>query len=184
MNEREDNASITHMVAKFEKVSWKQFQIDWINIFGEGNKIHIEDIRSIYDNIKLPKRATTGSAGYDFFSPSSFTLQPSFTINIPTGIRVKIEDGWMLQMFPRSGLGFKYRLQLNNTVGIIDSDYYYSDNEGHIFVKITNDTNEGKVIKIQPGEGFVQGIFIPYGITVDDSTTGIRNGGFGSTDES
>lgn len=72
-------------------------------------------------------------------------------------------------------------MQLNNTVGIIDSDYYYSDNEGHIFSKITNDTNEGKTIKILSGDGFMQGIFVEYGITFDDDTEEIRNGGFGST---
>ena len=81
----------------------------------------------------------------------------------------------------RSGLGFKYRLQLNNTVGIIDSDYYYSDNEGQIFAKITNDSNEGKTVEVEAGDGFMQGIFVQYGITLDDDVTEVRNGGFGST---
>ena len=87
----------------------------------------------------------------------------------------------MLKCHPRSGLGFKYRLQLNNTVGIIDSDYYYSDNEGHIFAKITNDSNEGKTVELKAGNGFMQGIFVEYGITVDDNVQTVRNGGFGST---
>lgn len=87
----------------------------------------------------------------------------------------------MLQLFPRSGLGFKYRMQLNNTVGIIDSDYFYSDNEGHIFAKITNDSNEGKALEVAAGSGFMQGIFLQYGITEDDEADGVRNGGFGST---
>ena len=84
-------------------------------------------------------------------------------------------------LYPRSGLGFKYRLQLNNTVGIIDSDYFHSDNEGHIFAKITNDSNEGKTLSLEKGAGFMQGIFVEYGITVDDDVTASRNGGFGST---
>ena len=92
-----------------------------------------------------------------------------------------MEEDYVLKLYPRSGLGFKYRLQLNNTVGIIDSDYYYSDNEGHIFAKITNDSNENKTVNIAEGTGFMQGIFIEYGITVDDDATEIRNGGFGST---
>ena len=87
----------------------------------------------------------------------------------------------MLKCYPRSGLGFKYRLQLNNTVGIIDSDYYDSDNEGHIFVKLTNDSNEGKVVSIDAGMGMMQGIFVEYGITLDDEADAVRNGGFGST---
>ena len=88
---------------------------------------------------------------------------------------------WVLKCYPRSGLGFKYRLQLNNTVGIIDSDYFYSDNEGHIFAKLTNDSKEGKIVEIAAGTGFMQGIFVEYGITVDDDVTDVRNGGFGST---
>ena len=139
------------------------------------------DIRDMYESLELPKRATTGSAGYDFYAPFSFSLPPAATIKIPTGIRAKMDEGWVLKVYPRSGLGFKYRLQMNNTVGIIDSDYYYSDNEGHIFIKMTNDSNEGKTVEVSQGSGFAQGIFLEYGITVDDDTEGIRNGGFGST---
>ncbi len=165
-------------IAEFCKVSLKQFTEGWQDTFPESTA---EEIQSVYENIKLPRRATAGSAGYDFFSPLSFTLNPGETVRIPTGIRVKMENGWVLKLYPRSGLGFKYRLQLNNTVGIIDSDYYGSDNEGHIFAKITNDSNEGKAITMKTGEGFMQGIFVEYGITWDDDATEARNGGFGST---
>lgn len=170
-------------VAQFEKVSWNQFQKDYVDTFGEGKTIDMNDVKEIYENIQLPTRATSGSAGYDFKSPIDFKLKPGSTIKIPTGIKVKIDDGWVLKCYPRSGLGFKYRLQLNNTVGIIDSDYYYSDNEGHIFAKLTNDTNEEKTVEIAAGSGFMQGIFVEYGITVDDDVTDVRNGGFGSTGE-
>lgn len=158
-------------IAKFEKVSLKQFK--------EG--CERGDAEKIYEGIKLPKRATAGSAGYDFFAPFDIELKPGETAKIPTGIRVLIEEGWVLKIYPRSGLGFKYRLQLNNTVGIIDSDYSSSDNEGHIFIKVTNDSNEGKTLTIPAGTGFAQGIFVEYGITVDDDAAGVRNGGFGST---
>ncbi|MBQ3472031.1 MAG: deoxyuridine 5'-triphosphate nucleotidohydrolase, partial [Clostridia bacterium] len=131
--------------------------------------------------IKRPHRATTGSAGYDVVAPLSLELKVGESIKIPTGIRVKINDGWVLKIYPRSGLGFKFRLQMNNTVGIIDSDYYSSDNEGHIFCKIMNDSNEGKTVSLEKGAGFCQGIFVEYGITFDDDVTDERNGGFGST---
>ncbi len=147
-------------IAKFEKVSPEQFKAD----FGENSE-------AVYNEIKLPRRATTGSAGYDFFSTVSFTLEPGEEIKIPTGIRVRIDDGWVLKIYPRSGLGFKFRLQLNNTVGIIDSDYYNSSNQGHIFIKLTNDGKSGKAVSIKQGEAFAQGIFIEYGITVDDEVT-------------
>ena len=171
-----------HRIAKFEKVSWKRFLADYLDTFGENTTVDINEVKRIYDDIELPKRATTGSAGYDFKSPISFHLKPNETIKIPTGIRVSIDEGWVLKIYPRSSLGFKYRLQLNNTVGIIDSDYYYSDNEGHIFAKLTNNTNEGKTVEIAVGSGFMQGIFVEYGITYDDSVDVKRNGGFGSTD--
>lgn len=129
----------------------------------------------------LPKRATAGSAGYDFYTPIPLHLAPGETVKVPTGIRCRMENGWVLQLYPRSGLGFSYRLQLNNTVGIIDSDYYDSDNEGHIFIKITNDSNEGRVLSLPTGSAFAQGLFVPFGITEDDAVTAIRNGGLGST---
>lgn len=165
-------------IAKFSKVSFARFAEDWLDTFPNSTEAEAAEV---YDHIKLPKRATSGSAGYDFYSPSDFELAPSETVKIPTGIRVEIVDGWVLKCYPRSGLGFKYRLQLNNTVGIIDSDYFHSDNEGHIFAKITNDSNEGKTLSLEKGAGFMQGIFVEYGITVDDDVTVSRNGGFGST---
>lgn len=177
-------------IAQFEKVSKDRFIKDWSSTISSGKlstytdkpiEEQLKEVKHIYDDIKLPKRATSGSAGYDFYSPLAFSLKPSETILIPTGIRVKIEEGWVLKFYPRSGLGFKYRLQLNNTVGIIDSDYYGSDNEGHIFCKLTNDSNEGKIVSIEKGAGFMQGIFVEYGITFDDDVADIRNGGFGST---
>lgn len=155
-------------IAKFEKVSEAEF-------------LKACDSLEVYNDIKLPKRATVGSAGYDFYAPFDITLAPGETIKIPTGIRVKMEVNYVLKLYPRSGLGFKFRLQLNNTVGIIDSDYFNSDNEGHIFAKITNDSKEEKVLSVEKGAGFMQGIFLEYGITVDDDADGVRNGGFGST---
>lgn len=165
-------------IAQFFKVSPENFRSAMKEEFPQYAE---DDIRKMYESIRLPRRATRGSAGYDFFAPFSFTLPPASTIKIPTGIRVKMDQDWVLKLYPRSGLGFKYRLQMNNTVGIIDSDYYDSDNEGHIFIKMTNDSNEGKTVEVAQGTGFAQGIFLEYGITVDDDVESIRNGGFGST---
>ena len=159
------------MSTLFHKVSLNQFA--WA--YKDNN------VENIYNDIKLPQRDTKGSARYDFFAPFDFTLKPNETITIPTGIRCEMDENRVLMIFPRSGLGFKYRMQLNNTVGIIDSDYFYSDNEGHIFIKITNNTNEDKVIEVKKGQGFAQGLFMQYFLTDDDDASAIRNGGFGST---
>lgn len=164
-------------IARFHKVSEDRFTADWMDTFG-GSR---EEAKAVYEKIRLPRRATAGSAGYDFFAPAEFVIYPGETIKIPTGVRVEMEQEWVLKCYPRSGLGFKYRLQLNNTVGIIDSDYFYSDNEGHIFAKLTNDTNEEKTLTIPADTGFMQGIFVEYGVTWDDDVTDVRNGGLGST---
>lgn len=160
-------------VNKFEKVSFKQYE----------SAINSDcDLMQEYQDIKLPKRATRGSAGYDIFSPFDFQIEAGETIKIPTGIKVHIKDGRFLGILPRSGHGFKYRIQLDNTMGVIDADYINSDNEGHIFIKITNNSNEGKRLEVSKGGAFAQGIFFKFDITEDDDTEGIRNGGFGSTD--
>lgn len=171
-------------IAKFEKVSFKQFYDDFREIVERedwNNKKEFDDktIKEIYDEIKIPERATIGSAGYDFFIPVNVVLFRSQYALIPTGIRCNIEDGWVLNLYPRSGLGFKNKLHLYNTVGIIDSDYYFSKNEGHIIAKIAAEHET----HIHMGGAFIQGIFTPYGITVDDNVVNIRNGGFGSTNK-
>ena len=166
-------------IAKFHKVSFEQFKESWDDSFPGASE---EEIKEIYDQIKLPKRATRGSAGYDFFSPVDFELKPGETIKIPTGIRVFIESDWVLNIFPRSGLGFKYYARLANTVGIVDSDYADNEgNEGHIFVKIRNEGD--KPMSINPGDGICQFIFQKYFTTEDDEAEGTREGGFGSTDK-
>ena len=130
---------------------------------------------------RLPTRAASGADVYDYYAPRGIACKPGKTFKVLTGIRARIDEGWVRTLYPRSRLGFRYRLQLNNTVGVIDSDYYGSDNEGHIQAKITNDSREGKELKLEAGTGFMQGIFLEYGITEDDDADEIRNGGFGST---
>lgn len=166
-------------VGIFKKVSFAQFKADWDKLRAEDG-LDEEELRSVYENITLPKRGTIGSAGYDFVSPFPFSLRPGEDIVIPTGIRAGIAEGWVLMIFPRSGMGFKYYERCANTVPIIDSDYYFSDNGGHIMLKLRNDFSHFEMI-VRAGDKLVQGVFLPYGITMDDDATETRNGGFGST---
>ena len=154
-------------LAKFEKVTFATFSAN--------------GTRETYDMIKLPKRATAKSAGYDFYAPTALTIAPGETVTVATGVRALMPDSWCLMIFPRSGLGFKYKLRLNNTVGIIDADYSDSDNEGHIFIRMTNESD--KLLEIPQGSAFAQGIFVQYLLTEDDNTVETRNGGMGSTDK-
>lgn len=184
-------------IAKFEKVSFEQYLEDYIKLFPDTN-IESQDvlnqIKTEFDAIQLPKRTTAGSAGYDFYAPFDFIVNKTFvvsrnvitvgeingdTIIIPTGIRCRIDQDWVLQIYPRSSLGFKYQMGFANNVPIIDSDYYYATNEGHIMLKVTNNGNYD--LSLKAGDRFAQGIFLPYGITEDDDVSEIRTGGFGST---
>ena len=158
-------------VAEFKKISKEQFNKDLLNL------LNVED--NSYDDVKIPVRATSGSAGYDFYSPINITLKPGESAKIPTGIRCKIDDEYVLQIYPRSSLGFKYQMCLLNTVGIIDSDYYNADNEGHIIVGVINRGN--KELVINKGDRFVQGIFCQYFLAQEEDNTTERHGGFGST---
>ena len=162
---------------RFEKISKEQFNKDFR--YPDGSIAG----QNIYNHISFPKRATTGSAGYDFFAPYDIEILPRQTALIPTGIRVILDDDKFLAIYPRSGLGFKYKMQLFNTVGIVDSDYSKSDNEGHIWVKFYNDSPDGKTIKVKAGEAMCQGIIQQFFKTEDDNTDGVRNGGFGSSDK-
>ena len=161
---------------RFEKVSYEQYA-------SSTDRPKDDILLDEYVSIRLPRRATKGSAGYDFFAPWSFTLAPGETVKIPSGIRVLLDEDKVLQCYPRSGLGFKYRFQLDNVVAVIDADYSGSDNEGHIFFKMTNDSRDGKIVTVNRGEAFAQGIITQYFTTEDDNTDGIRNGGFGSTNK-
>lgn len=176
-------------IAKFEKVSLQQYMVDekalndiykiGFELFGNTKEQTDKLWAFCWEKIKLPTRSTTGSAGYDFFIPHNTVIKPGGSVRINTGIRCQIDDGWCLWLVPKSGLGSKYRVKLDNTVGICDEDYYYSDNEGHIVVCITNEGN--KTLDLKAGDKFVQGVFLPYGIVKDDNASEKRNGGFGST---
>ena len=159
---------------KFEKVTYDQFEKDAINLGYEGR-----NLKEIYDNIiSVPTRGTSGSAGYDFVLPFDINLKIGDTITIPTGIRVIMPKNVVLMCYPRSGIGFKTGTTLANTTGVIDSDYYYSNNEGHIMLKLIGGFKD---LHLFSGDKIMQGVFLNYLITDDDNVTTTRNGGFGST---
>lgn len=170
-------------IAKFEKVSFDQYLKDLCDCYGtdsSDSKIKAS-AKKMYDNIILPKRSTSGSAGYDFFAPNNLKIEPGKTKKFPTGIRCAMAPEWVLLCAPRSGLGFKYHMTLANTIGVIDSDFYNADNEGHIMAKFSNNDPDEKTIEIPAGTAYMQGIFVQYGITLDDQATEKRTGGLGST---
>lgn len=171
-----------HQVGKFSKVSYSEFAKAMTGLEGYTPP----DLSDCYDNIILPRRQTSGSAGYDFYAPFPFKLYPGDTLRIPTGIKCEITPGWWLSMVPRSSLGFRYNLQFDNTISVIDSDYYgCEENEGHIYCQITNRSrhnSEENVLNINAGDRFCQAIFLAYGVCFDDDPVNeTRVGKTGST---
>ena len=157
-------------MAKFGHVSAAQY--------AEAMGERIAEALAVED-IPLPKRATAGSAGYDFVSPVETVIPAGGSALIPTGIRAETEPGWVLMLFPRSSLGFKHGIRLSNTTGIIDSDYASAKNEGHIMVKLRNPSEHP--VTIGRGERFCQGVFLSYGTAEETGECAERQGGFGST---
>lgn len=164
------------MTRQFNFVSEEQFVEDFYSEFPNQYS------DAIYANLKLPQRATAWSSGYDFFSPINFTLLPGEMIKIPTGIQAVMPPSEFLMILPRSGQGFKYFLRLANTAGIIDADYCQAKNEGHIWLKVRQESTDKK-LEIKAGDAIAQGIFIEYKTVGGDSLDqgNQRIGGLGST---
>lgn len=180
----------TDYIAVFEKVSFEQFLKDMMsaeNVTDEHKPFtddqtnipypsYKEYVFEIWKSIPIPQRMTFGAAGYDFYIPKATNISSDAKL-FPTGIRAKINDGWVLMLFPRSGYGTKYGMALSNTTGIIDSDYYFANNEGHIMAKIKSDIP----FDIKQGERFMQGVFLPFGLSMNGNNGVKRVGGLGST---
>ena len=167
---------------KFEKVPFNTFiqsgeVVEWIapDVLEEP-----EFWVSAYQAFDLPTRATKASAGYDIHTPFAFTLKPGKAITVPTGLRCIMPEDRVLLIAPRSGLGFKFRIGLANTLAVIDADFSGSDNYGHIMLKLVNDGD--KPVYFRRNDRICQGIIVHYDVTDDDTADGVRNGGFGSTD--
>ncbi len=156
-------------VARFTRVSKEQYEKDTRDY---PEKMELEAV-------PLPARATAGSAGYDFVCPCEVRIAPGERVLVPTGIRAEIDAGWMLMLCPRSGLGRKYGLRLSNTVGIVDSDYAFADNEGHILLALEHSSAD--TVTVHAGERVCQGIFLPVALAEGDSAEARRTGGYGST---
>ena len=154
---------------KFERISFDQFIKD------------VKDDRMLYDSIELPKRSTKASAGYDIKSVEEGIIKPGEAKIFKTGLKVSMNTDEVLNIYSRSGHGYKYNICLVNSVGVIDSDYYNNtDNEGHFSIKLINLGD--KDFEVNIGDKIAQGIFMKY-LTVDDEDIidNERNGGIGST---
>ena len=164
---------------RFEKVSEEAFVKDCMK-----NKISEKEAREAYQNIRLPKKGTEHSAGYDFYTPLKFLLKPGERTIIPTGVKVCFNETeskmWHLQLHIRSSLGTKKDIVLSNGTGIIDPDYYGNpDNDGDMLMALYNRGCHYRHFEV--GDRIMQGVFGIHGTIENDFAKGERLGGVGST---
>lgn len=183
-------------IGQFEKVPFEVFRAaaqrcQQLQSMCENDAQFSKRAKGMYDALPLPMRATAGSAGYDFYAPFDFTIQPGESIIIPTGICADIPDGAVLIIVPRSGSGFKYGLKLANSLAVIDSDFKNSEtgSVGHIMIRLMNHDHD-EPVSFKAGDGIVQGIVLPFATMPEYDNEqwearGLKEriGGFGSTDE-
>lgn len=139
-----------------------------------------DEFRKNHDvEIQLPTRATAHSAGYDFYSPVSVTIQPNEMTMIWTDVKVHMYYDNVLLIVPRSSMG-KHPVVIANGTGVIDSDYYGNEStDGNIGFRLLNLGKAPYEIKV--GDRIGQGIFTKFGTVKDDHITTKRTGGYGST---
>lgn len=167
---------------RFEKVSLNQFIKDYAKCryYDETkyfNEEKLEEIKSIWENIKLPQRSTEHSIGYDFYMPYSQFFSSFGETLVPTGIRFECDDDKFLMCLPSSGLGFKNFIKISNNIGIISNNGCNLNDEGHILCNVDCKYS----FNLEQGEVLMQGVIIPYFKIDDDSSDGVRDDGLGST---
>lgn len=140
-----------------------------------------ERVKNASEEVKLPTRADSRSAGYDFYSNDTVVIEPNKYFVFDTKIKAYMCEDEYLAIHVRSSIGIKKYLQLMNTTGIIDSSYYGNEsNDGTILIALYNYGSEP--VKIEKGERIAQGIFSQYYITDNDKPlSDIRTGGVGSS---
>lgn len=184
-------------VAQFSKVPYEQFAKDMMDLvekntdssgfvnFTDEIKQDQSFLHKTYDDIHIPTRSTRGSAGYDFYLPEKLVMQKGKIYIVPTGIRCYMDDGFSLDIYPRSGLGIKHNVRLVNTVGIVDSDYFTSSNFGHIMIALIYEGYIGspEFLDLEKGDRIAQGIIhqVFYASNHVETEFKVRDGGFGST---
>ena len=124
-------------------------------------------------DVKVPNRGTDRSAGIDFFIPENsedfvnafmeknkdntinsdgIFIESGQRVNIPSGIKANVPEGYALIAYNKSGVSLKYGLDIGASV--VDEDY-----QGEIHLSLVNTSN--KQVHITYGQKIVQFILLP-----------------------
>lgn len=129
--------------------------------------------------VALPARESSGAAGFDLAASADVTIAPGTIALVPTGLIIKVPDGWCLGVFARSSTPLKRGLMVANGVGVIDSDYCGPDDE--VKIQVLNFTQAA--VHVKRGDRIAQGIFLKYAPPEweEGPPSETTRGGFGST---
>ena len=150
-----------------------------INQMAKTRTIKVE---LVHENAVLPKYAYPSDSGFDLHATEEVIVGPFGRALVPTGLKVSFEEGYEIQVRPKSGLAIKQGLTVLNTPGTVDQGY---TGEIQVIVFNTNNTTVTIPKGMKVGQGVlcpvVQGKYVNIEQVgqVEDKDRG--NNGFGST---
>jgi dUTP pyrophosphatase len=134
-------------------------------------------IKKLVAHSVAPMRATSGSAGYDISSAVDAVIPPNGRLAVSTGIAIGLPEGTYGRIAPRSGLAYKFGIDV--FAGVIDQDY-----TGEVKAILYNSGDQPFVIKT--GDRIAQLVLeviktpdVAIVLDINDTVRGA--GGFGST---
>ena len=146
------------------------------------SKLRTIKIELVHENAVLPKYAYPSDSGFDLHATEEVIIGPFGRALVPTGLKVSFEEGYEIQVRPKSGLAIKQGLTVLNTPGTVDQGY---TGEIQVIVFNTNNTTVTIPKGMKVGQGVlcpvVQGKYVSIEQVgqVEDKDRG--NNGFGST---
>jgi dUTP pyrophosphatase len=159
-------------------LSFEEMEKEMTNI----SRLRTIKVALTHENAVIPKYAYPSDSGFDLHATEEVIIGPFGRALVPTGLKVSFEEGYEIQVRPKSGLAIKQGLTVLNTPGTVDQGY-----TGEIQVIVFNTNNT--TVTIQKGMKIGQGVLCPvvqgkYVIIeevgqVEDKDRG--NNGFGST---
>lgn len=137
-------------------------------------------IKRIDKDLSLPKYETAGAAAFDIMAREDTTIEAGQIGLIPGNVIVKVPEGYMLVLVPRSSTPRKKGLSIPHGIGIIDMDYHGPEDE--LKVQVLNFTKEN--VLVTRGERIAQAVFVKIDKFEFEEVEQIAEksrGGFGST---
>ena len=136
-------------------------------------------VKALHPNFVMPTKGTDGAGAFDLYMPESGHVSGNQPKMVGLGFAAEVPQGFVALIVPRSGAGVKYGLELNNTCGVIDSDYR---GEWKACIR----TKAGQPFRWEEDDRLLQFFLVPVldvrlELADELESTSRGTGGFGST---